>query len=586
MIRILRKMKSHSLKEMLKEYAWLLRCSFCYKRQVLWYLFMGVLGTAMSLGGSILSKYIIDAVTGYESGPLLMAVIFFVLMQLSQIGIRALSSRISTKISIQVNQQITTQVYGTLLRTDWEALSAYHSGDLLSRVNGDVSTISASVLGWIPDLFTRLLQFVGTFAVLLYYDATLALLALITAPVTLLMSRYVMKMMRHHSKRMRQLSSDMTVFNAESFQNIQLIKAFDRAPAYAEKHQALLDQYRQASLDYNWFSIRKNTVMGLAGTVVAMLCFCWSIYRLWGGHITFGTVTLFLQLSTGLTAAFSALAGMIPSAINAATAAGRIMTITQLPQEDLGDPEQAKQWYETYGRKGFSVEAKDLSYHYEDDTQVLSHVDFRGDSGQIIALTGPSGEGKTTLLRLLLGIVRPKGGTLELVHEDKTLPIGPATRCLFAYVPQGNTLFSGTIEENLRLIRPNATQEELRRVLEIACATEFVDQLPLGLQTPVKERGGGMSEGQLQRLCIARALLSDAPILLMDEATSALDMDTERKVLHNIMTAKEGRTCILSTHRPSALNHSHKIYYVKNDDLTPITVEALREKIRNAGQQV
>ena len=582
---ILRKIKSRSLKEMLEEYAWLLRCSASYKRQIFWYLFMGVLGTAMSLGGSILSKYIIDAVTGVESGSLLTAVIFFVLMQLFQIGLRALSSRISTKISIQVNQQITTQVYGTLLKTDWEALSAYHSGDLLSRVNGDVATISSSVLGWIPDLFTRMLQFVGTFGVILYYDSTLALLALITAPITLLMSRYVMKMMRYHSQRMRQLSSDMTVFNAESFQNMQLIKAFDRTPTYAQKHKELLDRYREAALDYNRFSIRKNTVMSLAGTMVAMICFCWSIYRLRAGHITFGTVTLFLQLSTGLSAAFSALAGMIPSAINAATAAGRIMAITQLPQEDLGDPEAAKQWFDAYGKQGFALEAKELSYHYEDGIQVLSKVDFQASSGQIIALTGPSGEGKTTMLRLLLGIVPPKGGRLELVSGDQTLPISPATRSLFAYVPQGNTLFSGTIEENIRLIHPDASEEALWQALKLACADEFVAQLPLGLQTPVKEHGG-LSEGQLQRLCIARALLSDAPILLLDEATSALDMETERKVLHNIMTEESGRTCILSTHRPSALNHCHKIYYVKNDDLTPISLEDLQKKIRNSGQQV
>ena len=581
MNRFLHKIKHQSLKEMLKEYAWLLRCSLQHKRQIFWYLFIGILGTLMSLAGSLLSKYIIDAVTGYDNSRLVAALVFFLLMQLSQIAVRAISSRISTKISIEVNQQITSQVYRTLLKTDWESLSAYHSGDLLARVGGDVSTVSSSVLGWIPDLFTRLLQFVGTFAVILYYDRTLALLALLTAPVSLLMSRYVMRMMRHHNKKMRKLSSDMMVFNSESFQNIQLIKAFDRTSTYTEKHQELLSEYRQAALEYNRFSIRKNTVMSLAGAMVGLLCFCWCIYRLWTGRITFGTVALFLQLSTSLTAAFSALAGMIPSAISAATAAGRVMAITQLPQEDLQDSHIANQWYQQFGCNGFSIEAQGISYHYEEGTQVLSNANFHGESGQIIALTGPSGEGKTTLLRLLLGIIQPKEGAVLLRSADgEEIPLGPCTRSLFSYVPQGNTLFSGTIEENLRLIRPDATEEALYQALEISCAADFVKRLPQGLQTSVKSRDGGLSEGQLQRLCIARALLSDAPILLMDEATSALDVKTERQVLQNIMQANKHRTCILSTHRPSALGISDCIYYVNQDRITPMTLQEVQSKLR------
>lgn len=581
MKRFLQKLKSHSLKEMLREYAWLMRCSLQYKRQILWYLFMGIVATGMGLAGTVLSKYIIDVVTGQDTGRIATALILFVVMQLSQIAITAFSGRISTKISIDVNQRITAQVYDTLLKTDWESLSEYHSGDILSRLGGDVHTISSSVLGWIPDLCTRLLQFVATFAVIFYYDRTLALLALLTAPVTLLLGRYMVRMMRHHSKKMRQLSSDMLVFNSESFQNIQLIKAFDRTPAYTEKHRALLGRYKDASLAYNRFSIRKNAVMSLSGTAVGLLCFCWSIYRLKTGHITFGTVTLFLQLSAGLSAAFSALAGMIPSAINAATAAGRIMDITQLPQEDLQNAPQAEAWCKAHGNHGFSIVAEDLSYHYSDGVQVLSHIDFSAESGQIVALTGPSGEGKTTLLRLLLGIVQPKSGTLQLrspTGED--LPISPATRSLFAYVPQGNTLFSGTIEENLRLICPDATEEMLLHALELACADEFVSQLPHGIKTHLKERGGGLSEGQLQRLCIARALLSNAPILLLDEATSALDAETERRVLENIMQTQAGRTCILSTHRLSAMAVSDRIYYIQQDGLAPITYPELQKKLQ------
>lgn len=566
MKKILNFFRSHSLKEMIKEWRWLSRYSFRYKAAVSWYIFTGILGTVVSLAGSILSKYIIDAVTTLNSSRILSALIFFVLMQLFQIIIRAISSRINTMISIRINQQITAEVYDKLMNTDWESLSLYHSGDLLTRVGGDVNTVSSSILGWFPELFTRLLQFTGTFGVILYYDKTLALFALFSAPVTLLMSRYVIKMMRHHNEKMRMLSSEMMVFNEESFQNIQLIKSLDRTSVYSEKHRQLQQKFKEASLNYNRFYIQKNTIMSLTGTLVAMLCFTWSIYRLWSGNITYGTMTLFLQLSGSLSAAFSALASLIPSAINAATSAGRIMTLMELPYEDNSQVKDFDSFIEKHGTSTLSIQADAISYSYEDGIDVLSGCDFLAENKQIIALIGPSGEGKTTLLRLLLGIIRPKTGSLQIVSENgDSVPISPATRRLFTYVPQNNKLFSGTIADNLRLIKPNATDEELHHVLSLACADEFVLRLPDGLQTVVKEQSGGFSEGQLQRLCIARALLSDAPFLLMDEATSALDASTEHKIMENIMMSQKNRTCIITTHRAGILNMSDRIYSISHD---------------------
>ena len=566
MMRLLQKIRSRPLNEMLQEFAWLSRYSLHYKKEVLWYIFVGLLGTAVSLAGSILSKYIIDAVTGFNTQGIVAALVFFVLMQLSQILFRAISGRINAKVSIRVNQQISAQVYDKLLDTDWESLSAYHSGDLLTRIAGDVGTVSSGVLGWFPEFLTRLMQFIGTLAVIVYYDATLALLALLSAPVTLLMSRYVIKMMRHHNQKMRQLSSQMMVFNEESFQHLQLIKSFDKTDAYSRKHRQLQQQFKDASMDYNRFSIRKNTILSLVGTIVALVCFSWGIYRLWSGHITYGTMTLFLQLSGSLTGAFSALAGLIPSAVNAATAARRIMVLMDLPAEDRSGEATAKAFIQAYARTPLRLEAQGLSYHYEDGTPVLSGSDFTAEAGQIVTFVGPSGEGKTTLLRLLLGIVRPKDGSLTLCAEDGTrIQISPSTRGLFSYVPQGNTMFSGTVGDNLRLTHPEATDEQLYDALRLACAEDFIRPLPLGLNTPVRELGGGFSEGQLQRLCIARALLSDAPILLLDEATSALDMETERQILENIMHTQKGRTCIITTHRPSVLEISHKVYRIRRD---------------------
>ena len=419
MKKLLHFFRSRSLRELLQELNWLSKYSQRYKKEVLWYIFIGVLGTVVSLTGSILSKHIIDVVTGFNTSGIITALIFFVLMQLFQILVRAISSRISTQVSIRVDQQITAQIYDKLLITDWEALSAYHSGDILTRVVSDASTVSSSVLGLVPELLTRLLQFAGTFCVIHYYDATLATLALLSAPVTLLMSRYVIKMMRHHNQKMRQLSSEMMVFHEESLQNIQLIKSFDRTDTYSQKHRNLQQRFKDASMDYNRFSIHKNTIMSLAGTVVALACFCWAIYRLWSNYITYGTMTLFLQLSGSLTASFAALASLVPSAISAATAARRIMAIMELPVEDRSDAPVVEAFVHQHQVTSLRVEAKGLSYHYEDGMLVLTDSDFVANAGQIVTFVGPSGEGKTTLLRLLLGIIRPKNGTLRLCAEDE-----------------------------------------------------------------------------------------------------------------------------------------------------------------------
>lgn len=570
------KIKSKSIKKILRELMWIYRYSMHYKGEIIWYILLGIIGTIISLAGGILSKYIIDVITDFDSGGIIMALIFFILMQLLRILINAFSSNISARINIKVNQQISAEVYDRLMNTDWESLSSYHSGDLLARIVGDVSTVSSGMLGWIPNLITRSLQFIGTFGVILYYDATLALLALISAPVTLLMSRFVLKKMRNHSEKMRELNSKMMIFNEESFQNIQTIKGFDLVGHYSEEHRKIQEDYKKVSLAYNKFSIQKNAIMTAVGTVVALVCFIWSIYRLHEGFISFGTMALFLQLSASLSDAFSALVGMIPNAINTSTSAGRIMEITQLPTENREKSEEIKAFVQNHINEGFSVNAENIYYEYEDGRVVLKNAHFSAPSGQVIAFIGPSGEGKTTILRLLLGIIPPQKGTLTAISEDgQALEINASSRSLFAYVPQGNTLFSGTVAENLRMIKPHASDSELWEALKIACADDFLSESPLGLNTPLKEQGGGFSQGQIQRICIARALLTDAPILLMDEATSALDIPTEHRVLKNITKSKNNRTCIITTHRLSVLEISDRIYNVGHDKVDEINKSQL-----------
>lgn len=573
---VVQRLREGMLREVLTEMKWIYRCSMRYKGAVIWYIFLGVFGTGMGLGSSVVSKYIIDAVTGYDSGLIVPAAVGYVSMNLFRIGANALTSRVSAKIQIGVNQEIRGEVFATVLRAGWEEIAEFHSGDLLNRLTGDVNTVSQSVLGWIPNLITGLVQFFSALFLILYYDATLAVLALLSAPVTLVLSKYLMKRMRDYNVKMREVSSDVMAFNEEAFQNLQYIKSFGLVGSFLERFRTYQEKEKDVRLTYNKFSIGVSSLMSVVGMAVSAVCFGWGVYRLWSGAITYGTMTLFLQMAGSLSAAFSSLINIVPSSLAAATAAGRIMEITKAEPEQADDPPGAEGFCRTAERSGAAVRMENVRFTYRSGRDVLAGASLFARPGEIVALVGPSGEGKTTVLRLLLGLVRPQAGRVALEAGGETREMSARLRRLFAYVPQGNTMLSGTIAENLRLIRENATESELWDALEKACAAGFVRALPLGLETPLKERGGGLSEGQLQRLSIARALLCDAPVLLLDEATSALDLETERRLLHSIMRAESRRTCIVTTHRPGVLSACDRVYRVGDSGVELLGPEELK----------
>lgn len=577
--KIIKKVKGGMLREIFAELFWIYGYGKKYIGAILWYIFLGIFGTGMGLGAGILSKQIIDGVTGKDLKGLVPAAVGFVLMQLFRIGSNAWTNRISAKINIRVDQEIRADVYDKIMLADWESMSAYHSGDLLNRVDNDVSSVSSGVLGWMPEFITGMFQFVGTLGVILYYDPTLAGLALLSAPITVLISRVLLGRLRNYNKQMREVSSQVMSFNEESFQNIQVIKSFGLTDLYGRKLREVQKNFREVQLDFNKFSIITSSFMMVVATAASIACYGWGVYRLWGGYITFGTMMLFLQLSASLSQNFSSLVSLIPSAVSAATAAGRIMALTELPKENRADDKAAQAMLTLNRNNGVTVQADKLSFSYKTRKAVFTDVNFIAEPGEIVALIGPSGEGKTTMLRILLGIVNPSGGNLTVYGKNTNdkLNISASTRRLFSYVPQGNTMFSGTVAENLRIMKQDATDEELNRVLKLACAYDFVHKKADGLNTAIQEHGGGFSEGQIQRLSIARALLSDAPVLLLDEATSALDVATERKVLRNIMKTDERRTCIVTTHRPSVLGVCNRVYRISKGNIDRVDKEEIRQ---------
>ncbi|MCH5342951.1 MAG: ABC transporter ATP-binding protein [Acetatifactor sp.] len=565
---ILKRIKEGMLKDMWRETLWIYAYARHYWLAMIIYTLLGLSSTAVALGASFLSRDLVDIITGHQTGLLLQTFCMMVAMNLGNLFLSQVSGFASSWISMKVDAEIKADTFSKMLVTDWESITAYHTGDLLTRWGSDASNISSGILSFIPNLIINLFRFISAFAVVIYNDASFAVFALLGMPFSLLLSRTLMRRMVNNNKRSAAMNAKMSGFNQEAFSNIQTIKAFDLIRFYVDRLKQLQKEYISMRIDFQKMSIGTSVIMSLVGLLVSYSSYGWGIYRVWSGAISYGTMTLFLSMSGTLTGALNSLVSMVSTAISLTTSAGRLMDILEMPQEDYSLDEEAKTFLDTHRGEGVSMKLSGVDYTYNTGTQVFENASMEAHPHEIVALVGPSGEGKTTMLRLILALLRPGSGEASLTAGEgssyQDIPITPATRKLFSYVPQGNTMFSGTIAENMRNVKPDATDEEIVEALKLSCAWEFVSKLPDGINSEIKERGGGLSEGQAQRLSIARALLRKSPILLLDEATSALDVATERRVLKNIMQDEYPRTCLVTTHRPTVLNICNRVYSIRN----------------------
>ena len=556
--KIIEKYKSGAFREMWNETKWLYSYAAKYKWLIVIYIVIGLFATGLALAASLVTKNLINEVLGGKISAA--AVALYVFLGLSGIAVSALNRRLSAKISLRVNNEIRADVFGKFISTTWEEVSAFHSGDLLNRINGDVSTVADSVIGWIPSVTIKSAQFIGAIAIICYYDAAMALLSLISIPAAALISSLLLRKMRSYGTKIREAGSELMSFFEESLQNIQTVKAFGLSQSLDGRLAQLQKIYYDTSLEYNALSVKVTSGMSVLGLFVSYLCMGWCIFRLFTGAIDIGTMVLFIQLSSYLSSSISSLISSVPTVISATVSAGRIISVLNLPREEEDESLAAREIAD-FGEAP-EIEFRDVSFGYKNGGKVFSEVNLTVAPGEFAAFVGPSGGGKTTLLRLLLGLVKPQSGKATLSAKGKTTEISSATRKIFTYVPQEKAMFSGTVAEMLRLFSPEATDEEINAALKAACAYDFVAALPEGINTPLGERGAGFSEGQNQRLAIARAVLRKAPVLLLDEATSALDLETERRVLENITALCRGKTLIVMTHRESVLPLCDSVYRI------------------------
>lgn len=556
------RVKDGTLKDILRDWKWILSLCRGHWWSIALYTLCGIGASAIALASGVASKYLIDCIVSLDRQRLFPLAAVMVATAAISVAFRSFTSRFSARLNISMHNTIREKVFTDLLNSKWMEIRKFSTGDLLSRFGGDLNTVAGCAVSWLPSVIIQTFTVLATLGVVLYYDPMMALIAFASTPALLFASRRLMRRQRTYNKRMRQVSAGMSSFQTETFRNIDTLKSFGVEAAISRKLRSWQEKYRETTLAYNLFSIRTNIFLTAMGTAVQYAALGYCLWRLFRGDILFGTMTLFLQQRSNLSNAFSSLVSQVPTIVTGSVAATRIRELAELPKEDRSEQAQPQ--------GSCALEMTDVRAAYTPDRRVLENVNILAPAGEVIALIGPSGEGKSTLMRLMLGLITPDTGSLTLTDEaGRVYPLGPETRSCFAYVPQGNTVLAGTVAENLRLVNDRATEEEMIAALQDACAWEFVSRMPQGLHSYIGEGGKGLSEGQAQRISIARALLRRAPIMLLDEVTSALDYETEQKVLQNLM--HRGVTCVVATHRPSVLGLCSRIYQVQEGRVTPLS---------------
>lgn len=544
------------------DWKWIFSFSKKYRGIIVFYTVLGLVGSTLSLGASWISKILINVIVEKQVENLWMLIAATVFSTVFSLVVGSVLSRVGLKISIYVNNDIQSTIFNKIIDAEWKELNRYPNGDLLNRFGSDTGTVAGNAIGWIPKVIISVYSFCTTFWLLYKTDPNMAWIALGSAPVLLLMSRFIMRKMREYKKRVLEMNSQMMSFEVDTFYNFDMIKSFGVAGTTEKKLKWWQGKYKEYNLDYNKFEIKANIGVSLLQTAVSMLAFGYCLWRLWTGQIQYGDMTFFLQQRGALTSRFNSLVGTIPGMVSSAISAHRIRELVDLPKEKHDT--KALETIRGQAEKGLTVEMRDVSFAYNENKSVYEHGNFVARPGEIVAVLGPSGEGKTTMLRLLLGLIHPSDGSVTVTDTDgNEVNMNADLRCMFSYVPQGNSIMAGTIADNMRLVDEDATDEQIIEALKTACAWDFIAPHPDGIYAKVGERGQGLSEGQAQRIAIARAVLRDAPIILLDEATSALDTDTEKRVLENIIY-NSSKTCIVSTHRKSILRHCKRVYFIQN----------------------
>ena len=433
-----------------------------------------------------------------------------------------------------------------LLHGEYADVSSYHSAELLNRLNNDVKTVDESILTLMPYISAMVTQIVMAAAVLATLDPIFTVIILSVGVVVVIATGILRKKLKKLHKEVSSMDGKVSGFIQEIMEKLLMVQAMDLSAEVENRADSLLETRYQLQRKRKNVSLLANTAVSFMSYGAGFAALVWCSARMLAGQMTFGSLTAVIQLVNQLQNPFVNLSNIIPRYVAMVGSAERLMELEQIQ----GEYEPAESDGAEIYSKMEAIRGKNLTFAYDRDV-ILENADFYLKKGNFAVITGPSGIGKSTLLKLLLGIFKCKSGSL-CIEGEENIPINRTLRGLFAYVPQGNLILSGTIRQNIVISKPDANDAEIIKALYVSAADEFIAALPHGMETQLGESGAGLSEGQLQRIAIARAVLGGAPILLLDECTSALDEETEKTVLERIK-ALTGKTCIAVTHRPAAL---------------------------------
>lgn len=488
----------------------------------------------------------IDVAAGAREGNIFVATGIIAFFILCEFALSISSVWVKNILGIKAQNRMQQRMLDRILRSEWHGKEKRHSGDIINRLESDVNTVVNFLTETMPNTLSVLAMFFGAFFYLFSMDKFLAIAIVIMLPLFLGFSRIYIGQMRRLTRLVRDSDSKVQSVLQETVQNRMLIKTLESDDAMVDKLEDTQSELRQNVIKRTRFRLYTNFVINFGFAFGYLFAFLWAALRMLDHTLTFGGMTAFLQLVNRIQGPARNLTALIPSFVSVFTAAERLMELEENPLEEQGEPIEID--------APCGIKLTDVSYAYDDaDEYVINHLNYDFYPGSCTAILGETGAGKTTLIRLILALLHPTRGKVEIYNANKKNELSPRLRCNFVYVPQGNTLLSGTIRDNLRLGNLNATDEDMYDALHEACA-DFVKDLPDGLETQCSESGGGLSEGQAQRITIARALLRNRNIMLFDEATSALDPETEKQLLKNIL-ANHDKTVIFITHRPAVVDY-------------------------------
>lgn len=515
---------------------------------------IGLLSVVVSLAQVWAVQHAIDVASGHAEGSIYWSVGVMALLVLCGFALRICSIWVRNILGIKAQNRMQQRMLDRILRSEWTGKESHHSGDVLNRLEQDVGTVVSFLTETIPNTISVVAMFVGAFLYLFSMDKVLAFVIVGIIPVFVLLSKLYIGQMRRLTRQVRDSDSKVQSVLQETIQHRMLIKTLESDSVMVDRLESTQSELRHRVVKRTAFSVVSNFILNAGFSVGYLIAFLWAALRMADQTLTFGGMTAFLQLVNRIQGPARDLTRLAPVFVGVFTAAERLMELEENPLEEQGDPIPLT--------APCGVRLEHITYAYDDgDSNVIEQLDFDFYPGSCTAVLGETGAGKTTLIRLILALLHPNEGKVILYNQQEQKELSPLMRCNFVYVPQGNTLMSGTIRDNLRLGKLNATEEEIKTALEMSCAS-FVMELPDGLDTVCTEAGGGLSEGQAQRISIARALLRNRPIMLFDEATSALDPETERQLLHNILSNHD-KTVIFITHRPAVVDYCDQTLHLQ-----------------------